>query len=69
MHCGRAWIYWKCYTTRELAGGGRLGFHGNITDIEVDGRTGVICIFLCFALGISHLFHVSIMILFGALCL
>ncbi|KAI6714605.1 hypothetical protein JHW43_002869 [Diplocarpon mali] len=31
--------------------------------------TGVICIFLCFALGISHLFHVSIMILFGALCL
>ncbi|RKF82351.1 Golgi apparatus membrane protein tvp18 [Golovinomyces cichoracearum] len=31
--------------------------------------TGVLCIFLCFALGISHLFHVSIMILFGALCL
>ncbi|KAL2076132.1 hypothetical protein VTL71DRAFT_1075 [Oculimacula yallundae] len=31
--------------------------------------TGVICIFLTFALGISHLFHVSIMILFGALCL
>lgn len=35
----------------------------------VDGRTGVICIFLCFAVGISNLFHVSIMILFGALCL
>lgn len=31
--------------------------------------TGVICIFLCFALGISHLFHLNIMILFGALCL
>ncbi|KAG9236946.1 putative Golgi apparatus membrane protein tvp18 [Amylocarpus encephaloides] len=31
--------------------------------------TGVICIFLCFALGISHLFHVSLMILFGAFCL
>ncbi|KAI1004479.1 hypothetical protein K3495_g3734 [Podosphaera aphanis] len=31
--------------------------------------TGVACIFVCFALGISHLFHVSIMILFGALCL
>jgi len=31
--------------------------------------TGVICIFLCFAVGISNLFHVSIMILFGALCL
>jgi len=30
--------------------------------------TGVICIFLCFAVGISNLFHVSIMILFGALC-
>jgi len=31
--------------------------------------TGVICIFLCFAVGLSNLFHVSIMILFGALCL
>jgi len=31
--------------------------------------TGVICIFLCFALGVSHLFHVSILILFGALCI
>jgi len=30
--------------------------------------TGVICIFLCFAVGISNLFHVSIMILFGAIC-
>ncbi|KAI6250207.1 Golgi apparatus membrane protein [Erysiphe necator] len=31
--------------------------------------TGVLCIFLCFALGISHLFHVNIMIIFGAICL
>jgi len=31
--------------------------------------TGVICIFLCFGVGLSNLFHVSIMILFGALCL
>jgi len=31
--------------------------------------TGVVCIFLCFALGISNLFHVSLLILFGALCL
>jgi len=30
---------------------------------------GVFCILLCFALGISNLFHFSIMILFGALCL
>jgi len=30
--------------------------------------TGVICIFLCFAVGISNLFHVSILILFGAVC-
>jgi len=31
--------------------------------------TGVICIFLCFAVGVSNLFHVSIMIIFGALCI
>jgi len=31
--------------------------------------TGVICIFLCFAVGISNLFHVSILILFGAVCI
>jgi hypothetical protein len=37
--------------------------------LTADGRTGVICIFLCFAVGLSNLFHVSIMILFGALCL
>ncbi|KAL3427991.1 Golgi apparatus membrane protein TVP18 [Phlyctema vagabunda] len=31
--------------------------------------TGVVCIFLCFALGIANLFHVSLLILFSALCL
>ncbi|KAH8598838.1 putative Golgi apparatus membrane protein tvp18 [Bisporella sp. PMI_857] len=31
--------------------------------------TGVICIFLCFAVGVSNLFHVSLLILFGALCI
>ncbi|TVY34821.1 Golgi apparatus membrane protein [Lachnellula subtilissima] len=56
-------------TLLELASYGKLGIHGNNADIEGNGRTGVICIFLCFALGISHLFHVSIMILFGAICL
>lgn len=32
-------------------------------------RTGVICIFLCFALGIANMFHLSLVILFSALCL
>ncbi|KFX88107.1 hypothetical protein V495_07380 [Pseudogymnoascus sp. VKM F-4514 (FW-929)] len=31
--------------------------------------TGVICIFLCFALGIANMFHLSLVILFSALCL
>lgn len=31
--------------------------------------TGVLCIFLCFALGIANLFHVSLLILFSAICL
>jgi len=31
--------------------------------------TGVVCIFLCFALGVANLFHVSLLILFSALCL
>lgn len=30
---------------------------------------GVLCIFLCLALGISHLIHLNILILFGILCL
>lgn len=30
---------------------------------------GVICILLCLAVGISNLFHVSIIILFGILCI
>jgi hypothetical protein len=34
-----------------------------------DYRTGVLCIILCFALGIANLFHVSLVILFSALCL
>ncbi|KFY39800.1 hypothetical protein V494_03837 [Pseudogymnoascus sp. VKM F-4513 (FW-928)] len=32
-------------------------------------ETGVVCIFLCFALGIANMFHLSIVILFSALCL
>lgn len=31
--------------------------------------TGVICIFLCFALGISNLFHASLLIAFSIICL
>ncbi|ATZ55105.1 Bctvp18 [Botrytis cinerea B05.10] len=31
--------------------------------------TGVVCILLCFALGIANLFHVSLLIIFSALCL
>ncbi|RDW88909.1 hypothetical protein BP6252_00941 [Coleophoma cylindrospora] len=31
--------------------------------------TGVLAIFLCFALGIANLFHISLLILFSALCL
>jgi len=31
--------------------------------------TGVICIFLCFAVGVSNLFHLTVMIVFGALCI
>ena len=42
---------------------------GEMPLTDIDGRTGVICIFLCFGVGLSNLFHVSIMILFGALCL
>lgn len=30
---------------------------------------GVVCIFLCLAVGISNLFHVSIIILFGVICI
>ncbi|KFZ20464.1 hypothetical protein V501_00104 [Pseudogymnoascus sp. VKM F-4519 (FW-2642)] len=32
-------------------------------------QTGVVCIFLCFALGIANMFHLSLVILFSALCL
>ena len=32
-------------------------------------RLGVLCILLCIALGIAHLIHFSILVLFGALCL
>jgi len=31
--------------------------------------TGVLCIFLCFAVGLSNLFHVSLLIIFGAICM
>ncbi|ELR01734.1 Golgi apparatus membrane protein tvp18 [Pseudogymnoascus destructans] len=31
--------------------------------------TGVICMLLCFALGIANMFHLSLIILFSALCL
>ncbi|KAH8808452.1 golgi apparatus membrane protein-like protein tvp18 [Xylogone sp. PMI_703] len=31
--------------------------------------TGVICIFLCFALGIANCFHISLVILFSIICL
>jgi len=31
--------------------------------------TGVLCIFLCFALGVANCFHVSIVIVFSILCL
>lgn len=31
--------------------------------------TGVICIFLCFALGIANIFHFNLLILFSIICL
>ncbi|PQE11245.1 golgi apparatus membrane TVP18 protein [Rutstroemia sp. NJR-2017a BVV2] len=31
--------------------------------------TGVLCVLLCFALGIANLFHISLIIIFSALCL
>ena len=32
-------------------------------------RTGVLCIILCFALGIANLIHLSLIIIFSAICL
>ena len=32
-------------------------------------RTGVLCIILCFALGIANIFHLDIIILWSVLCL
>lgn len=32
-------------------------------------RTGVLCIILCFALGISNLFHASLILIFSIICL
>jgi hypothetical protein len=32
-------------------------------------RTGVLCIILCFALGIANIFHFDIIILWSVLCL
>lgn len=37
-------------------------------DLEL-ARLGVLCILLCIALGIANLLHVSIIILFSAICL
>jgi hypothetical protein len=34
-----------------------------------DFRTGVLCIILCFALGIANIFHFDIIILWSVLCL
>jgi hypothetical protein len=32
-------------------------------------RTGVLCIFLCFALGIANIFHLNLLIIFSVICL
>ena len=32
-------------------------------------RTGVLCILLCIAVGISNLFHASLLIIFSIICL
>ena len=32
-------------------------------------RTGVLCIFLCFALGIANIFHANFVIAFSIVCL
>lgn len=32
-------------------------------------RTGVLCFFLCFALGIANIFHLGLLILFSIICL
>jgi len=32
-------------------------------------RTGVLCIILCFALGIANIFHFDIIILWSVICL
>lgn len=42
-----------------------------LTDIKYFAffRTGVLCIFLCFALGIANIFHFHLVILFSIICL
>jgi len=37
--------------------------------VNVKLRTGVLCIILCFALGIANLIHLSLIIIFSAICL
>lgn len=37
-------------------------------DVSID-RMGVLCIVLCIALGISHLIHLNLLIIFGIICL
>ena len=32
-------------------------------------RTGVLCIFLCFALGVANIFHANFVIAFSIVCL
>lgn len=40
-----------------------------LTKHQPTHRTGVLCIILCFALGIANIFHLHLVILFSILCL
>lgn len=38
-------------------------------DADFPLRTGVLCIFLCFALGVANIFHFGLVIIFSVICL
>ena len=53
-----------------LSGNSSMKIYSEYWELKLTvGRIGVICILLCLAVGISNLFHVSIIILFGILCM
>ncbi|KAJ4349806.1 Golgi apparatus membrane protein tvp18 [Didymosphaeria variabile] len=54
------------FKSRNFSKKARQGRHGNA---DLCRRTGVICILLCFALGISNLFNANWVIAFSIVCL